>query len=166
MRTRTRSGSVLASSVTLVWLTAAALPAPAKPYRFVLVDKGKPAATIVVPRGGDPASRRAAELLQDGVRQMSGAVLPILEKDRPGRTPEVVIGFRDDEVPAALLGALLTDDGFLVATSGQSLFIRSGGHKGSIYGVVHLLERYLGCRRYSPTAAVFPSILRTLLPRR
>jgi len=158
VRKRTRSATILASCVMLALLTATASPARAKLYRFVLVDKGKPAATIVVPRGGDPASRRAAEFLQDAVRQMSGAVLPILEKDRPGRRPEIVIGFRDDEVPAALVGVLLTDDGFLVATSGQSLFIRSGGHKGSIYGVVHLLERYFGCRRYSPTAAVFPRL--------
>jgi hypothetical protein len=32
----------------------------------------------------------------------------------------------------------------------------SGGHKGSVYGAVHLLEKYFGCRVFSPTVRVFP----------
>ncbi|MCK7478340.1 MAG: DUF4838 domain-containing protein [Candidatus Moduliflexus flocculans] len=31
-----------------------------------------------------------------------------------------------------------------------------GAGKGAIYGVVHLLEKYFGCRRFSPTAELFP----------
>ena len=87
---------------------------------------------------------------------MSGGVLSIQEKDRPGRAGEVAIGFAEGELPAPVSGVALEDDGFAVATSGGNLYIRSGGDKGAIYGVVHLLERYFGCRRFSPGAAVFP----------
>ena len=46
--------------------------------------------------------------------------------------------------------------GFLDVVSTRAVYIVSGGGKGSIYGVVHLLEKYFGCRKYSPTADFFP----------
>ena len=51
----------------------------------------------------------------------------------------------------------LADDAFLVATAGSHLYGVSGGHKGAIYGVVHLLEKYFGCRVFSPTVRVLPA---------
>jgi hypothetical protein len=125
--------------------------------RFVLVERGRPAAVIVVPPGGDASARRAADILQDAVRRMSGATLPVFERDWPGRAGEVVIGFGVDRFPASLATARLAEDGFQVATAGRNLYVRSGGDKGAIYGVVHLLERYFGCRRFGPAAAVFPT---------
>jgi len=122
----------------------------------VLVERGRPAAAIVIPRGGDAPARRAADILQDAVRRMSGATLPVVEKDRLGRAGEIAIGFGLDRLPAPVRSAALQEDGFLVATSGRNLYVRSGGDKGAIYGAVHLLERYFGCRRFSPTVAVFP----------
>ena len=47
----------------------------------------------------------------------------------------------------------LAEDGFLVATSGANLYIRSGGHKGAIYGVVHLLEQLLRLPPVQPDAS-------------
>jgi hypothetical protein len=32
----------------------------------------------------------------------------------------------------------------------------SGGGRGAVYGVIHLLEKYYGCRKYSPSVDVFP----------
>ena len=150
--------AVLAAGLLAASLQASGRPArtAADTRRFVLADNGRPAAAIVIPPGGDPLARRAAALLQDAVQRMSGAVLPILEKARPGRAGEIAIGFGVNLIPAALSTAALTEDGFLVATSGGNLHIRSGGGKGAIYGVVHLLERYFGCRRFSPAVAVFP----------
>jgi hypothetical protein len=60
--------------VILAVLAAGAAPATAgvDTSRFVLVDGRKPAATIVIPAGGDAVNRRAAEILQDAVQRMSG----------------------------------------------------------------------------------------------
>jgi hypothetical protein len=142
-------------------LMAGSPPVNARPARgdtagFVLVADGRPNAAIVIPRGGDRVNRRAGDILQDAVRRMSGAVLPIQEKAGPGRASEIAIGFGRNQLPAALGATRLAEDGFLVATSGRNLYVRSGGDKGAIYGVVHLLERYFGCRRFSPAVAVFP----------
>jgi len=47
-------------------------------------------------------------------------------------------------------------DGFVATTSTGNLYVCGGGGRGVVYGVVHLLEKYFGCRRFSPTAEVFP----------
>lgn len=160
MRSILARAAVVPAACLLAGSLSASGPSPrarSDEPRFVLVERGRPAATIVIPPGGDVSARRAADILQDAVRRMSGAALPVAEKERPGRAGEVVIGFDVDRIPASLPPARLAEDGFLVATSGGNLYIRSGGDKGAIYGVVHLLERYFGCRRFGPAAAVFPT---------
>ena len=138
---------------------ASAFPmARQKSRGFILVNKGKAKAAIVIPATGSPADRRAAEILQSSVRKMSGVSLPIFEKRRPGSHAEIAIGFAGDKLPKAVSSSAtsLKEDGFLVASSGRNVYILSGGHKGSVYGVVHLLEKYFGCRKFSPTVEVFP----------
>jgi hypothetical protein len=151
-----------------IWLAAAGASAPeGASAGFMLASRGTPAAAIAVPVGASPADRRAAEILRDAVRAMSGATLPIAEKERPGKGREVAIGFAGNRLPGAVRTAAtgLGDDGFLVTTAGGNLYVVSGGHKGAIYGVVHLLEKYLGCRVFSPTVRVFPTQATLTLPR-
>jgi hypothetical protein len=147
-----------ASSVVFLFVWAAGfLPAQAAAPR-TLVEKGRPVFSIVLPPAASEVDRRAAEILQDAVLRMSGAGLPILEKAAPGRQNEILIGFPKNRWPRSFRSSLarLRPDGYLVAL-GRHLYVASGGGRGSIYGVVHILERYFGCRRYSPTAALFPS---------
>jgi hypothetical protein len=131
----------------------------------ILVDKGRPVFSIILPEGAGAIDRRAAEILQDAVFRMSGARLPIIAKSRPGRRDEILIGFGRAQWPTSFRSALdkLKPDGFLTAL-GRNVYILSGGGKGSIYGAVHLLEKYFGCRRYSPEAAVFPARNTLVLP--
>ena len=141
------------------WLAAGRLPAlAAASPAFVLVSRGVPQASIVVPPGAGPVDRRAAEILQSTVRAMSGAALPIVEKAKPGREREIVIGFAATALPRAVAAraAALGEDAFVTATAGRNLYVVSGGHKGAVYGVVHLLEKYFDCRVFSPTVRVFP----------
>ena len=149
-------GFLSAAAAHALWQIAAQGAAPAAAPVFTLVDRSRAVARIVIPAPASPIDRRAADMLQAAVREMSGATLPIAEARSPGSRGDIAIGFGGPLVPKALRAPVLPDDGFLVATFGHNLFIRSGGHKGSIYGVVHLLERYFGCRRFSPTFAVFP----------
>ena len=130
-----------------------------------LVENGQSVFAIVIPAGADEIDRRAASILQDAFFKMSGARLSIEEKTKPGRMNEILIGFPKAQLPRSFRSSLskLKPDGFLV-TLGRNLYIASGGGKGSIYGVVHLLEIFFGCRRYSPTAEVFPKRDKLVLP--
>lgn len=119
---------------TLLLLLFAGLCAEAD-GQTVLTRRGKPAARIVV-AAGNSTDRTAALLLQRFVREASGAELPIVQgvKIRKG---DILLGASDT------LG--LSDDGFRLRTgSDGTLRISSGGGSGSVYGVVSLLERYLG----------------------
>jgi len=106
-------------------------------------------------------------MLRDAVQRMTGALLPLVEKAQPVRRSEIWIGYGREIYPGSFRPQVsgLKPDGFLVVVSNRAVYIVSGGGKGSIYGVVHLLEKYLGCRRYSPTAAFFPAAASILLPR-
>lgn len=107
-----------------------------------IVQNGKPAARIIA----DPAiptDMRAAELLQDFVQRISGARLEITDTDQP-RKGDILIGEGNQQG--------LTEDGFRLKTDNGRLYISSGGDKGSIYGVVTLLERYLGVSYYGANA--------------
>ena len=89
---------------------------------------------------------------------MTGVDLPVRTAVSPSRPGVAAIGFPQKDLPPVLSSSLssLRPDGFLVGTSTGNLYVASGGGKGVIYGVVHMLEKYFGCRRFSPTAEVFP----------
>ena len=111
----------------------------------VLVQDGRPATRIVAT--ANPVDREAAVLLQDFVQRMTTTQLPIVEggKSRPG---DIVIGQGNREG--------LTEDGFRLETSDGRLYISSGGDKGSIYGVVTLLEKYMGVSCYAAHTYTYP----------
>lgn len=109
--------------------------------QITLVKKHKPVARICV-TGQAEADKQAASLLQDFVKRISDADLPIVygEKARKG---DVVIGETDADAG---------EDGFSLTTEGGCLYVRTGGDKGSIYGVVTLLEKWLGVSYYAKDA--------------
>lgn len=135
-------------------------PIPVSPCSraFVLVDRGRPAATIIIPENAGEVERRAADILRTSILTMSGIDLPIRSAAAPGRPNIAAIGFPLRDLPPSVTSALpaLHPDGFVAATSAGNLYITGGTEKGAIYGVVHLLEKYFGCRRFSPAAELFP----------
>jgi len=125
---------------------------------FVLVDRGRPAATIVIPETAGEPERRAAEILRTSILKMSGVDLPVRTASEPGGPAVAAIGFPSEALPPTVAPSLraMRVDGFVATTSTGNLYVCGGGGRGVVYGVVHLLEKYFGCRRFSPTAEVFP----------
>ncbi|MBN1939210.1 MAG: DUF4838 domain-containing protein, partial [Candidatus Aminicenantes bacterium] len=125
---------------------------------FVFVDRGRAAARIEIPRGAGEVERRAAEILRSSILKMSGADLQVRESDRPGRPGVAAIGFPARNLPRNLASAFssLQYDGFALSVSEGNLYVSGRAGRGVVYGVVHLLEKYFGCRRFSPAAEIFP----------
>lgn len=109
-----------------------------------LVKDSKPVGRIIT--GNAPVEIRAAELLQDFVQRITNTQLPILKGSTPQKG-DVVIGKGDT--------AGLTEDGFRLKTEKGILFISSGGSQGYVYGVVTLLEKYLGVACYAANTYTF-----------
>lgn len=99
-----------------------------------IINQGKTNSRIIV-SDNNPKDRQAAELLQEFVNRISGVTIPVVVSDKPQKG-DIVIGKRD------ISG--LTEDGFCLQTDKGTLYISGGSDKGSIYGVVTLLEDYLG----------------------
>lgn len=106
------------------------------------VKEGKPTGRILV-ASEEPSNEQAARLLQDFVKRITKATVPVVTNKTP-RKGDVVIGQGNTQG--------LSEDGFRLATDKEVLYISSGGDKGSIYGVVTLLEDYLGVSYFGANA--------------
>lgn len=118
-----------------------------------LVKEGKPMARIVTENNS--TDKRAAELLQDFVERITAVRLPVVTASVP-RVGDVIIGKGHTEG--------LTEDGFRLATDKGKLFISSGGDKGTIYGVVTLLEKYFGVSYYTADTYTLPKTSTLTVP--
>ncbi|MFY8023984.1 MAG: DUF4838 domain-containing protein, partial [Sediminibacterium sp.] len=144
-----------------------------------------PQFSIIFPKKPAIAEEEAAQLLQSTITKMADCELKILDNNQTNSLKSIYIfpsefidEFNSNETVLAFPQSLkvhlssefelkrkqLIDDAFLIATHENSILIVSGGKKGSIYGVVHLLEKYLGCRMYAPNAEVFPRMKTIALP--
>lgn len=119
-----------------------------------IVKDGKAVARIVIPADADSINSKAATLLQDFVGRISGAQLPII-KGAP-RNGDVAIGYGNTNA--------LTEDGFRLESHRGILYISSGGDNGALYGVVTLLENYLGVAYYAAGALDVPKMSTITLP--
>jgi len=117
---------------------------------MLIVEKGRPCASIVIGRDCSVVERFAAEELRKYAARMTGASLPIAIGGAAG--PSILVGGR------AAAGALqLPDsfsrelpDAFLIRTSGADLFLVGSGDRGTLYAVYALLEERLGVRFLGP----------------
>lgn len=149
--------------------------------KAVLVKNGQPQFSIIVPAKSADTEVQAALLLQSAVKKMAGCELPIVKTDQTNFKKAVYItanNFSDATQPAGIPKGLkkhftpdfekkraaLMDDAFLISIQKDHILLVSGGKKGAIYGVVHLLEKYLDCRMYAPNAEVMPQKSTIALP--
>lgn len=139
--------------------TVKAVPVPVVPD-IILADKGLSNYRIIIPSYPSPDEKKAAEVLQDYLLQISDAALPVITVDKNGKgSPfEIILGQNErlDKLGTEINFNELGDDGFIIMTDTLRLIITGGGKKGTLYGVYSFLEEYLGCRMYSPAVKVIP----------
>ena len=125
---------------------------------IVLAENETSRYRIVVPSAGTEHELKAAEVLQKYLLQISGTAIPIMSADEGRSKYEIVLGQNDrlDELNLGLNLNTLKEDGFLIRTDSARLIIVGGVEKGTLYGVYTFLEKYMGCRMYSPTVKVIP----------
>lgn len=119
-----------------------------------LTDGGKPLSRIYA--ADTPADKEAATLLNDFVQRISGSKLMIINDLKSVRKGDIVIG--NNQVGSGVeydLG-LLTHDGFRLSSDDGYIRILSGGDKGSIYGVVTLIDDYMGVDYYAKETYTLP----------
>jgi len=120
---------------------------------------------IVIPSAATAHELKASGVLQDHLLQISGAALPVVSAERGKSTFEIVLGQNErlDELKTAINLNELQKDGFVIKTDSLRLIIAGGSEKGALYGVYTFLEKYLGCRMYSPEVKIIPKQKRIVL---
>ncbi|MBN1507555.1 MAG: DUF4838 domain-containing protein, partial [Sedimentisphaerales bacterium] len=126
---------------------------------LTLVENGNTDYRIVLPAGSSPSEQFAASELQDHLRRISGATIPI----GPERTGvSILLGSR--AAPAGVGLSDLGDEGFVIKTVGRDLVIAGGRLRGTMYGVYDLLEDVLRCRWYSSQVSKIPQLQTITIP--
>jgi len=133
--------------------------------KIILTDDGFSRYSIIIPTHASPYELRAANVLQDYLLQISGAAPAVVAADKSRNPYEILVGQNErlDEISAGINYKLLKEDGFVIRTDSLRLVIAGGSGKGSLYGVYSFLEKYLGCRMYSPKVKMVPQQKRIML---
>lgn len=141
--------------------------APQVENEIVLAENQLTRYRIVLPSAPSVNEQKAADVLQRYLLEISGAALPVLSADQDTSRYEILLGQNDrlDELGVKTDLNALGEDGFTIKTDSLRLIIAGGDDKGTLYGVYSFLEKYLGCRMYSPQVKIIPKRARIALGR-
>ena len=117
-----------------------------------IAHNGKSSYTIIIPQDAGKNDSTAASYLSKYIREMSGADIPILHDSVAPNANEICIGNTNRyDFP----NEVFAPDGFRIKSLDNKLFVVGGNNKGTIYGVIKLLEGW-GCRKFSPDEMYIP----------
>lgn len=116
---------------------------------------------IVIPAECDNDISFAAGTLQSMIVRMTGVLLPIVADTEAETDRELCIGFTNRTKENT---ETIGQNGFLVYTENERIFLLGNGKKGTINGVCTLLEDQFGCRWYAGDATVIPKHNKLTIP--
>ena len=112
-----------------------------------IVENNTPSARIIVDKQ-DSIDLKAALILQDFTERISGAKLEIIDKESSSKSGDILIG--SFQLPIADIDInQVKKDGFYLSSSDSCIHIVGNEGKGTIYGVVTLLEDYFGVQYFA-----------------
>ena len=124
---------------------------------LILAKDGRSDYAVVCGANASPSERHAAEELVSYFEKITGARLPIrTDKEGEPSEKEFVVGRTDREGESEFDRAELGDDGFVIKTKGDRIFLVGGEKRGTLYSVYSFLEQYLGCRFFTDTFERIP----------
>jgi alpha-glucuronidase len=123
--------------------------------------------TIVIPSEAAGIERHSAEELQKYLQEITGTKLKIVSDSEPETEYEILIGrnSRLKKLGININFDSLALDGFTIRTVGNKLIIAGGSKKGTLYGVYTFLEKYLGCKMYTPDDIYIPKEPEIIIPK-
>ncbi|MEA5127588.1 MAG: glycoside hydrolase family 20 zincin-like fold domain-containing protein [Proteiniphilum sp.] len=112
-----------------------------------IVKNGKAISRILVDKT-DIIDLKAAKLLQDFAERITGAKLKILPAGSETKQGDILIGRFQFPVKGINIEDI-KEDGFVLTTTNGYVRVIGGTGKGSIYGVVTLLDDYFGIHYFA-----------------
>lgn len=125
-----------------------------------LVTKSVSDYNIVVSAEASPSEKKAALVLQQYLKEISSANLPVVTDSVAPQAHEICIGLTNRHKGKEKFPA----DGFVVKSIGKRLFIYGRESRSVLFGVYHFLEQYLGCRKFTATLKYVPNLETISIP--
>ena len=124
----------------------------------VLIKNGTSKYSIIIPTKATLPEKRAGEMLQKYLEQISGVKLRLQYDKVPERPTEILIGNTNRNASKSLKRQSidLGTDGFHVKSMGGKLAFVGGSKSGVEYGVYSYLEKYHNCRYFHNSEIVIP----------
>lgn len=123
---------------------------------ITLVKMGKSKSRIIIPDKPTIVEVKASLVLQNYIQQISGVKILIRSDKKKPKVGEILIGNVNRSELQNIALEELKKDGFIIRNLGNKMVIAGGTDKGVLYGVYTLLEKYLGCRKYSSSVTYIP----------
>lgn len=120
---------------------------------LILVKEGKPAAKIVVPENPGEKEKKAAQLIQSYIYQMTGAGLPVVEEGQETKGAIISIGKTRLNQQLRIKQANYPEKEISIVKRKGSIIHIAGNDAGSFSGTVraaYLFLEHLGCGFYGP----------------
>jgi hypothetical protein len=115
-----------------------------------LVRDSRSETTILISPAATADEKLAAKELQDYVRRISGADVPVMITSRADTPTVVRLGVFGSDAVKGWPGSTPVADGFAIDTRGNTVWIVGGDSRGTLYGVYDFLDRELGVRWFMP----------------
>ena len=97
---------------------------------------------IVISQTADAATVNAANELSAYLAKITGAALPVVTDDTPAAKREIIVGIARDAKDVIPDIAALGEDGFVIHTHGEKLYLLGASGRGNLYAVYEFLEKF------------------------
>ncbi|MBR5871882.1 MAG: DUF4838 domain-containing protein [Clostridia bacterium] len=104
---------------------------------------------IVIPGTTDAATENAAGELAAYLGKITGAALAVVTDEAPVQDKEIVVGIARDAADVITDIPALGEDGYIIRTCGDKLYLLGASGRGALYAVYAFLEKFAGCRFYA-----------------
>lgn len=129
---------------------------------ITVVAEGKSDYSIIISQKASHWDSLATAELQKYIEEISGARISIVNDSSPLLAKEIVLG--KNKHSKKINTSALHDDGFLIKTVYEKIYLVGIGTKGTLNAVYSFLENYLNCRMYSSEVKVIPKQTSIVLP--
>jgi hypothetical protein len=140
----------MSQTKTFVIVLLATLFACTQYNRVTLVKNNQSDYEIVLPENADSTLQLAADQFQTYIEKISGVQISIAtEASADAGKNKVFIGGNNSEV--------LSPHSIIIKNEGKNLIITGGSSQSVLYAVYEFLEKYAGCKWFSPEVEVIPA---------
>lgn len=124
----------------------------------VLIKNGTSKYSIIIPTQATLPEKRASEMLQKYLAEISGVKLRLQYDKVPERATEILVGKTNRKASKSLQkqSQNLGTDGFHVKAIDEKLVFVGGSKSGVEYGIYSYLEKYHDCRYFHNSEIVVP----------